>query len=34
MDADDIMARQVEQLDREKKEMQTKLKSQEKRVKY
>lgn len=32
MDADDIMARQVEQLDREKKEMQMKLKLQEKRV--
>jgi hypothetical protein len=32
MDADDIMARQVEQLDREKREMQMKLKLQEKRV--
>ena len=32
MDADDIMARQVEQLDREKREMQNKLKLQEKRV--
>ena len=32
MDADDIMARQVEQLDREKKETQHKLRLQEKRV--
>ena len=32
MDADDIMARQVEQLDREKRDMQNKLKLQEKRV--
>jgi hypothetical protein len=32
MDADDIMARQVEQLDREKREMQMKLKLQDKRV--
>lgn len=32
MDADDIMARQVEQLDREKREMQMRLKLQDKRV--
>lgn len=34
MDADDILARQVEQLDKEKRELQTRLKTQEKKVKY
>ena len=33
MDADDILARQVEQLDKEKKELQMRLKTQEKKVK-
>jgi len=33
MDADDILARQVEQLDKEKRELQIKLKTQEKKVK-
>ena len=32
MDADDILARQVEQLDKEKRELQTRLKTQEKKV--
>ena len=32
MDADDILARQVEQLDREKRELQLRLKTQEKKV--
>lgn len=32
MDADDILARQVEQLDKEKKELQIRLKTQEKKV--
>uniref|UniRef100_T1IIY3 Eukaryotic translation initiation factor 3 subunit A n=1 Tax=Strigamia maritima TaxID=126957 RepID=T1IIY3_STRMM len=34
LDADEIMAKQVEQLDRERKELQAKLKSQEKKVDY
>ena len=34
MDADDILARQVEQLDKEKKELQIRLKTQEKKVKF
>ena len=34
MDADDILARQVEQLDKEKKELQIRLKTQEKKVKH
>ena len=34
MDADDILARQVEQLDKEKRELQIRLKTQEKKVKY
>ena len=33
MDADDILARQVEQLDKEKRELQIRLKTQEKKVK-
>lgn len=32
MDMDDILAKQVEQLEKEKKELQEKLKSQEKKV--
>ena len=32
MDADDILARQVEQLDKEKRELQIRLKTQEKKV--
>ena len=32
MDVDDIMAKQVEQLEKEKKELQEKLKGQEKKV--
>ena len=32
MDMEDILAKQVEQLEKEKKEMQEKLKGQEKRV--
>ena len=32
MDVDDILAKQVEQLEKEKKELQEKLKSQEKKV--
>ena len=32
MDVDDILAKQVEQLEKEKKEMQEKLKGQEKKV--
>ncbi|XP_078358114.1 eukaryotic translation initiation factor 3 subunit A-like isoform X2 [Oculina patagonica] len=34
MDADDILARQVEQLDKEKKELQIRLKTQEKKMDY
>ena len=34
MDADDILARQVEQLDKEKRELQIRLKTQEKKVTY
>ena len=34
MDADDILARQVEQLDKEKRELQIRLKTQEKKVKH
>nr|A7SK48.2 RecName: Full=Eukaryotic translation initiation factor 3 subunit A; Short=eIF3a; AltName: Full=Eukaryotic translation initiation factor 3 subunit 10 [Nematostella vectensis] len=34
MNADDIIAKQVEQLDKEKRELQTKLKTQEKKVDY
>ncbi|XP_002738406.1 eukaryotic translation initiation factor 3 subunit A [Saccoglossus kowalevskii] len=34
MDADEIMAKQVEQLEQEKKELQTRLKAQEKRIDY
>ena len=34
MDADDILARQVEQLDKEKKELQIRLKTQEKKVRW
>ena len=32
MDVDDILAKQVEQLEKEKKELQDKLKAQEKKV--
>ena len=32
MDVDDILAKQVEQLEKEKKELQEKLKAQEKKV--
>lgn len=34
MDADDILARQVEQLDKEKRELQIRLKTQEKKVRW
>ena len=34
MGADDIIARQVEQLDKEKRELQTRLKTQEKKVRW
>jgi len=34
MDADDILARQVEQLDKEKRELQIRQKTQEKKVKH
>ena len=34
MDVDDILAKQVEQLEKEKKELQEKLKSQEKKVRF
>jgi translation initiation factor 3 subunit A len=34
MDVEDILAKQVEQLEREKRELQEKLKSQEKKVCY
>ena len=34
MDVEDILAKQVEQLEREKRELQEKLKSQEKKVSF